>query len=644
MNRNLLISYLAYLPFKLLILATRRLPLAAVFLCGRLGGYIAYHVSGNRRRVAAANLKAAFGDRYTPQERDAMVRGVFQNLALNVVELLLVPRIDRKYLEQHVACDTWQHLDASKKRSKGTILLTAHYGNWELLTIIAAVWGYHMVALAREQKPEYLNKLLNEYRQMKGCSVIGKGMQMRQIVKALQERGIIGILGDQSGRQGKEMMFLGRSVFMAEGAFRLAARTNSEILPVFMARRGIHHELFIGEPILKPQGEVTEEDIHQAMARYRDMLEQFIRASPEQWMWVNKRWKHSPQRIVLILTDGRTGHLRQAEALAEEFKRLRSQTTRSDAAVAFRSQWHEGMLTAAVRLGACRIGTPAGWLKWALTPQSYHALANVYADIVICTGSQTRAVGILISRDNLAKCVSIMNPAPFRPASFDLSFIPGHDAPAPQPRVVVTDGALTRISEEFLAQQKARLSAAVALPAGLKIGIMLGGETPDFMLPPDDVQALIEQVQRFRKESGAYLMFTTSRRTSSEVDAYLHAQFDQDPRCLLKVFPNELNFDFAVGGMLAVCDVIIISGESISMVSEAAASAAYPVVFMPRKKNPRRVTKHERFLRRLSEKENIRLSAVAQVYDELRRFQNSPCSLKRLDDAPRVRQAIQTLV
>jgi len=96
--------------------------------------------------------------------------------------------------------------------------------------------------------------------------------------------------------------------------------------------------------------------------------------------------------------------------------------------------------------------------------------------------------------------------------------------------------------------------------------------------------------------------------------------------------------------MLAVCDVIIISGESISMVSEAAASAAYPVVFALRKKNPHRVTKHERFLRRLRDKEIIRLTQIQQVYEELRRFQKNPYALKRLDDAPRVRQAIQTLV
>ena len=154
MDKNVLISCAAYLPLKLLILAARRLPERWIFSCGRFLGRLAYCVSGNRRRVARANLKAVFGSRYTPPERERIVRTVFQNIGLNFIELLMVPRIDLTYLDRHLKCTTRHNLEQSVARNKGTILLTAHYGNWELSAIIGALWKFNMLVLARRQKPE----------------------------------------------------------------------------------------------------------------------------------------------------------------------------------------------------------------------------------------------------------------------------------------------------------------------------------------------------------------------------------------------------------------------------------------------------------------------------------------------------------
>ncbi|MBU4304216.1 MAG: hypothetical protein KJ893_01095, partial [Candidatus Omnitrophica bacterium] len=144
MKQNFIIEYIIYFPLSIVILLSRVLPVNLMLKLGRMLGAGAYHLLRKRRTVALANLKAAFGGKYNDKQRRKIVRKVFENLALNFTELLLVPRFNKKYFDTHVHLEHMERVDAALAQNRGVIFLTAHFGNWEISSITAALYGYKM--------------------------------------------------------------------------------------------------------------------------------------------------------------------------------------------------------------------------------------------------------------------------------------------------------------------------------------------------------------------------------------------------------------------------------------------------------------------------------------------------------------------
>jgi len=558
------------------------------------------------------------------------------------MELLLVPRLDKQYFKTHVKVKGLDHVEDALKKKHGVIFLTGHYGNWEFASIAAAVYGYKIYVLGRQQTPLFLNDIINKHRSMTGCIAINKGIAVRDMVRALKSNGLVGILGDQSGKQGKKMDFFGRKIFIADGAFRMAARTGAVILPAFNTRKGIQdHQLVIEKSILGGKPNVTEQEIDQAMCKYRDLLEKYISKDPQQWMWINKRWKYTKARSVLLLNDLKTGHIKQAQAVAAEIEKKCPEYKEVEVNVTFKSQWHKILLTLLTLMVGCFIRNPLKIIKWALEASCFKELENAYCDIVICCGASTRALALLLAKENRAKVISVMKPAPFRENAFDLSIIPRHDRPPKADNILITDGALNALSQDYLEECAIKLRQSHNVKQnGLKIGFLIGGDSKHYKMTVGCVNDIVKQIKRFSDEFNAQILISTSRRSPAAVDKYLHDSFDKHGRCVFSVYPNEKNYDYAVGGMLSICDVVIVSGESISMVSEAATSPAYPIVFIPERLKQR--TKHDLFLENLQQSGFIRLTTSDVVYGQLVNFKHNPAKLKKLKDTHKLAKAIES--
>ncbi|MCP4649523.1 MAG: hypothetical protein GY853_05510 [PVC group bacterium] len=641
MKKDSLLSYLIYIPLSLVLLVTKVFPFEAVCAFGRWLGMIACFFSGKRQRVARSNLKAAFGDRYSHNERKQIVNNIFKRMGQNFCELLFAPRMDERFFNKYTSIKNFDKVKAAAELNKGLIFLSAHYGNWELPAKISAFHGRPMLGLAREQKPYFLNDILNKYRQINGPQITGKGAQLRNIVKHLKDGGIVGMLGDQSGKQGKQMDFFGRPVYMAEGAFRIAAATGSPIVPAFTIADGHTHQLVWEEPIFIAQGEKDERKIELAMLKYRDMLEEYISRDPQQWMWVNKRWKYTRGKSILLLTDGKMGHLRQAQAVANEIMAQRPRSKINTVQIAFKSSWHRNIVTTLTFLFRNFISDPMKLLRYGLTGNCYCDLENTFADVIICCGSLTRAGALLLGRENQAKVIALMNPAPFFASNFDLAIIARHDYPTQMKKVVVIDGALNLISPEYMKEQVDKLKQTCDLSQKLKIGLLIGGDSKDYIITLERIKEIVVQVKKFLKEFDVELLLTTSRRTPAQVQEYLIQSFKDDKQCVLSAFPEQACFDFAMGGILGACSVVIVSGESVSMVSEAATSGAYTIVFPLEARDPRKVKKHEVFLRELKRLKHLCIVKGDSLYEELLQYKRNPAMLHKLDDRKKLKTVIK---
>jgi mitochondrial fission protein ELM1 len=220
-----------------------------------------------------------------------------------------------------------------------------------------------------------------------------------------------------------------------------------------------------------------------------------------------------------------------------------------------------------------------------------------YADIIISCGSSLAPVNALIAKELNARNAVIMRPRPAPLGKFTLAVIPRHDSPRPRKNVLVTTGAPNRISEELMLKEAARLAARLGLKEAPRLGVLIGGDNADYAMDAVAIETLVSRLKALSEEVSLEILATTSRRTPKEVEALLKKSLGALAACKLLVIANEDNPPGTVPAILGLSDVVLVSGESVSMVSEAANSGRPVLVFSLKKKNARKTTRHERMIK-----------------------------------------------
>ena len=604
---------------------------------GAAAGWLMYHALPSRRRVARDNLRAAFEERCTPRQYDRIIQEMFQNFGMTFMEIAAIPRIDRAYIDRWVPPfpGSREHMEAALAEGKGVILITGHLGNWELAPISGALYGYPTLVLARQQGWPKLNGLLIRYRESKGCQVVTKGFAVRELVQGLKEKKIIGIVADQDGGpRGVLSPLFGRLASTSPGAVELSIRTGAPVVPIFIVRKsGPAHELVAEEPLVIPEQGTEEERVKAGVAAYLQVLERRIRQNPAQWLWLHRRWKSTPQRRILIFSDGKAGHLSQSRALAEKLTTAWDRKVAGDqrlngiprplsavrtAEIRYRNRAARLLLALVASVTFRKFSGGDFWLRLCLAKESYNAIRSVHADISISCGAGMAAVNLLWAGAIRARTVhinSIRFPSERR---FDLVVVPKHDlelrSGAASSKVLVTDGALVP-SWSADADRMRQWSRQLGLSNGETIGLLIGG-------PParggkwetDDMRRAVESILSAAEKLNAPILVTTSRRTPAELEEWLLQRLGSHPRCRLLTLVNRSR----TGGLgttgeampciLSLARTLVVSGDSISMVSEAI-STGKPVVSF----SPAPGSKYERFLRQMHAEGKVRLAEPAAV-------------------------------
>lgn len=624
------------------------LPPSVAVWCGERLGALAYWLQPKRARIGMLNLRAAFDGRITIPEARRIIAACFWQLGAGIIELLRLPVIDQAYLERYITIKGRQHIEEAAASGRPVVLLTGHYGNWELSSIVAALMGYPIVALARAQKKfPRLYRLLVSYRESKGCTVVHKGGTMKRLIAAIDEGRMVGIVGDQASRQGIFVDFFGRPALFARGPFELAYRKHAIVLPAFIHRvRGPYHRIVVEPPLTLPWEAPESEVVRQGIEQFAHLLARHIVEEPSQWLWMHKRWKHTPSRRCLVLSDGKAGHLKQSLALVEAVRERRPDVSHDVLDVRYRSRLARALAVAWSWWVPAGLG--ADWcLAWTLAPQSAAALRRRYADLIISCGASTAPANLLWARANHAKAVILMNPAPLPLRRFHLVIAPLHDQLPQRRNVVHTTGAINRMTDAELQQASVRLRSHPQFKAALAppvIGVFIGGDTHHYALTTAFTQALIEQVLTACEALDGRCLVTTSRRTSPAVEYWLAQRLGAHPRCPLLLIASRDPLNGTMSGMLGSADVAVVTGESISMVSEACAAGRPVVVVEPPLRGRSTVTKHQRFLRGLATEACVSIVPIPDVALALQRALTQRQSTKRLDSLAPARKAVIQLL
>jgi len=588
---------------RLLSAFLQAIPHASALWIGRSVGWIFSKIH-NRRRIAYVNLKAAFGSQFSASKRKQIVEKHFVNLAQNIVEVLRFPKLTPSFLNEYVSVVGRERYEALAHQNQGTLLITPHFGNWELSQILSALVGKPLHVLARQQKHSRIDDFLNELRSSHGSTAIHKGGAVRDLIRLLREGGMVGVLGDLSGGQeGTRIQFFGRKTTAPSGIFEIADRTNAVILPCFMIRlNGPYHQIFIDDIFHLAKRADGTLDISQSVQNYYDLLEDWIRRYPEQWFWMYKRWKHCFTKQILILKDEKAGHTNQSEAIENEFKHLEKSLPEYEfkfktVEVQFKSPKHRKLFYLFAFFFRPFAQGRLSWLNYFLKPESAQALEHQFADIIISTGASLAPLNLLLKGENLAKSIAVMKPSfPYLANWFDLLILPMHDQIRVQSnRVVRTLVTPNKVNEVSLEQSAKKLSHQIPPKSNSRkrLSVFIGGKSKSYDFDFLQFEKWAYELKTCVENLNYELLITTSRRTETPISDILKKEFSGHPLTKLLVIANESNIDQVAYGMLATSDIALVTEDSVSMISEAVTAGKQVLVL--KLGNGKLSKKHGRF-------------------------------------------------
>ncbi|HWG57879.1 MAG TPA: lysophospholipid acyltransferase family protein [Candidatus Acidoferrales bacterium] len=274
------------------------LPRRAARFAGAAFAAAAYALRPPLRRAAMFNLRLAF-PHATDAERREMIRGMIRQVGWMAGEFSQFPRYTRSRIERIVALEGQEHFEAARACGKGVLFLTGHMSAWELAPFAHAVYGFPLHFLVRPVANSGVDALVNRYRCLSGNRPIEKNRSARAILKILAEGGTVGVLADHNTSPGEGVFvdFFGVPASTTSGLARLALRTGAAVVPGFLSwdAAARKYRLSFAPAVELARTGDEEADVIENTARFTRIVEQHIRAHPDQWLWVHKRWKTRPR-------------------------------------------------------------------------------------------------------------------------------------------------------------------------------------------------------------------------------------------------------------------------------------------------------------------------------------------------------------
>ncbi len=652
-------SFIALYSIKFLGAIIRKLPINVALMIGRMIGMLAYYLDIKHKSQAYRNLRQAFANTKSPEEIKRITKDLFRNYGQNFIELLRMPLMNAERFKEFVKIEGQENIDESLKEGKGVILLAMHFGSWEMASLSCGLLGYPYKMFVNPQtKNSKLDSLLNSYRSCGGSVMLSRGAGTRDFVRSLKNNEVIGMVVDQGGKDGVLMSFLGREASMSVGAIRMGLKMGVPLcFSVIIREKGAQHYMKIHKPFKLIKTGDQEKNIRVNLKKVVQLMEQYVNRYPSEYMWFHKIWKYAKQANIGILSDKKVGHVRQSEAvkniLEQALYEREIKCNTQIAEVCYKNKWAKYCVQF-ISVFYCPLLMQGrfGFLRWFLTEESFVKVSSLKVDYVISCGSSVASINFLLSRDYKAKSIVILKPGILDFKKFDLVFLPEHDrylVRVQQMNITFLRSAPNLINKKYLDEQSQLLLnrfSHLKTNCRYKIGIFIGGNSSKVYLSDKQIKILIRQVQEIARELNASILVTTSRRTPRKIEQYLYRKLKKNPLCPLLILANQDNVPEAVGGIMGLSDILITSGDSISMVSESASSGKSTIVFLPeeRAKVLKGVNKHKHFVETLNEKGFVRSSKVKNIGQCIYDIVKNKAYTRKLDDSKVILEAIKKIV
>jgi KDO2-lipid IV(A) lauroyltransferase len=286
---------LEYLAVVSVVAVIRVLPMAAVLAAGTLLGRAFSIFDRGHRRLAIANLRAAFPLRSEAECR-AISREMFSHFGRLLAVLLKFSTMKPERMLACVEFEGEERVALAHLHGRGVLLYTGHFGFWEINALVHALTLKPMSVLARPLDNPLLHDLLESVRTATGNSVIYRRGAIRRVLRALGANQAVAFLIDQHMQPADAVYvdFFNRPAATTSALAALALRTGAPVVPVFALPLPGGRFRMVYEHAVEPPKADSEHAITEFTQRCTDVLEMYVRRYPELWLWMHRRWRDVP--------------------------------------------------------------------------------------------------------------------------------------------------------------------------------------------------------------------------------------------------------------------------------------------------------------------------------------------------------------
>jgi KDO2-lipid IV(A) lauroyltransferase len=273
------------------------LPERLALALGALGGRASHFFFRRHRERARGNVKLAYPD-WSPDQVDGLVRANFAEMGRTTAEWARHSRLAPEQILSRVEFRGLEHLEKALARGRGALVVTAHYGFWELIPSAVRLRLPHaeVVATGRTISNPFVQAIVLARRNQGGGRMLER--DTADIIRALRRNAAVGILADMRRsrkRGGILSYFLGRRAWSPHGPATIARRTRCALIVAYTRRiAGTRHRIEFFRELEPDWSSDLHADGKAVTQALNDALEKIIREDPLSWLWIHRRWRRSP--------------------------------------------------------------------------------------------------------------------------------------------------------------------------------------------------------------------------------------------------------------------------------------------------------------------------------------------------------------
>ena len=288
-------NFLLYVLFLILEKIVPLFPLRFIQRIARFKGLFFYYFIPIRKKAAYKNLKLAFPEK-SESEISSIIRGTYINIMTVIFEFFFLPRLYGEKLLRLLNPDDLALINEKLKEGKGLIIVSAHFGNWELTAYgCAQLAGEPFNVIVKEQSNKQIDKRINRIRELRGNKMIQMSSAAREVLSLLRRNKIIAMLGDQSApkENSVKINFFTEDVPTFEGAARFAIKTGAPVIfGISVRNEDGSYKIILKDIDVSKYSEYTEDNIVKLTQAHADVLAELIKKYPDHWLWFHKKFKH----------------------------------------------------------------------------------------------------------------------------------------------------------------------------------------------------------------------------------------------------------------------------------------------------------------------------------------------------------------